>query len=422
MSLKTKRTFATWLSITALALFAFTVTGTSSANQNSDHWVGTWATSAQSLDPTKAPPNVAPPPAFAESTLRQVLRVSIGGQEIRVRFSNEFGDAPLVISSAHVALSAGPGAIKPDSDKPLTFDGQPTVSIPAGAPMYSDPLDFNLAPLSDVVITIHFTSVPDILTTHPGSRATSYLQSGDAVSSADLSHALHFDRWYFLSGIDVMAKGSSAAVITFGDSITDGARTTTNANTRWPDDLARRLQANKKTEDVAVLNEGIGGNRILHDVIGANALARFDRDVLAQSGVRWLIILEGVNDLGGIPGAAASHEQPPSAEDLIAAYEQIILRAHAHNIRVYAATILPYEGAFYFSAEGEADRQKINNWMRTSGKFDGVIDFDAATRDANDPARLAAAADSGDHLHPGDAGYKMMADTIDLKLFTTKPR
>jgi lysophospholipase L1-like esterase len=321
-----------------------------------------------------------------------------------------------------VALSAGPGAIKPDSDKPLTFDGQPTVSIPAGAPMYSDPLDFNLAPLSDVVITIHFTSVPGILTTHPGSRATSYLQSGDAVSSADLSHALHFDRWYFLSGIDVMAKGSSAAVITFGDSITDGARTTTNANTRWPDDLARRLQANRKTADVAVLNEGIGGNRILHDVVGANALARFDRDVLAQSGVRWLIILEGVNDLGGIPGAATSHEQPPSAEDLIAAYEQIILRAHAHNIRVYGATILPYEGAFYFSAEGEADRQKINNWMRTSGKFDGVIDFDAATRDAKDPAHLVAAADSGDHLHPGDAGYKMMADAIDLKLFTTKPR
>jgi lysophospholipase L1-like esterase len=416
-SLKTKQIFTAHLIFTTLAILALTAAPSSSATQTADHWVGTWATSAQSLDPTKAPPNAAPPPAFADATLRQIVHVSIGGQQIRVRFSNEFGSGPLVISSAHVALSVGPGAIKPESDKALTFDGQPSVSIPPGAPMVSDPLDFNLASLSDVVISIHLTSVPDIITTHPGSRATSYLQTGDAVSVADLSQALHFDRWYFLSGIDVMASNSSAAVVTFGDSITDGAQSTTNANARWPDELARRLQANKKTASIAVLNEGIGGNRLLHDMTGANALARLDRDVLAQSGVRWIIILEGINDIGGITLATQRHELPPSAEDVIAAYEQIIARAHAHNIRVYGATILPFEGAHYYSADGETERQKVNNWIRTSGKFDAVIDLDAATRDAKDPAHLIPIADSGDHLHPPDAGYKLMGDTVDLKLF-----
>lgn len=415
--MKTKLNLMSWLMIAALAILAFAATPNSIANQPADHWVGTWASSAQSLDPAKAPPNAAPPPVFTDATLRQVFHVSIGGQVIRLRFSNEFGDGPLGISSAHVALSSGPGAIKTDWDKPLLFAGQPSVSIPQGAPMLSDPLDFDLAPLSDIVVTIHFTSVPTILTTHPGSRATSYLQTGDAVSTADLSQALHFDRWFFVSGIDVPAKSSAAAVVTLGDSITDGAQSTTNGNTRWPDELARRLQANKKTANVAVLNEGIGGNRILHDNIGANVLARFDRDVLAQSGVRWIIMLEGINDLGNLPRAAAHHEDAPTAEQLMAAFEQIIDRAHAHNIRVYAATILPYEGAFYFSSEGEADRQKLNNWIRTSGKFDGVIDLDAVTRDAKDPAHFAAIVDSGDHLHPNSAGYKIMGDAIDLRLF-----
>jgi lysophospholipase L1-like esterase len=415
--LNAKRIFTAQIIVAALAILAFAAMPLSCANQNADHWVGTWATSAQSLDPSKLPPNTPPPPVFTDATLRQVVHVSIGGQQIRVRLTNEFGGAPLVISSAHAALSAGPGAIKPDADMPLTFDGQPSVTIPAGAPMFSDPLDFNLVPLSDVVITIHFTSVPDIITTHPNSRATSYLQTGDAVSSADLSQAVHFDRWYFISGIDVMAKGSSAAVVTLGDSITDGSLSTTNANARWPDELARRFQANKKTAGVAVLNEGIGGNRLLHDMTGVNALARFDRDVLSQSGVRWLIVLEGINDIGNITLAAQRHEEPPSAEDVIAAYEQIIARAHAHNIRVYAATILPFEGAHYYFAEGEVVRQKVNTWIRTSGKFDAVIDLDAATRDAKDPAHLSAIADSGDHLHPPDAGYKLMGDAFDLKLF-----
>ena len=354
---------------------------------------------------------------FKDSTLRQIVHVSIGGSSIRVRFSNEFGTAPLEISSAHVAVSAGPGAIRPDSDKALTFAGQPNVTIPPGAPMYSDALDFTLAPLSDFVITIHIAAAPDGTTMHSESNATSYMQSGDAVSAADLSSATHIDHWYFINGVDVQLPSAAGAVVTFGDSITDGAHSTDNGNASWPDDLARRLAANKKTAGVGVLNEGIGGNRILHDMTGPSALARFDRDVLAQDGVRWLIVLEGINDLGNRINAVARHEPIPTAQDLIAAYQQLIVRAHAHHIRVYGATILPYEGAKYFTPEGETDRQAVNKWIRTGGAFDGVIDLDAATRDPQKSSQLAPTADSGDHLHPGDAGYKAMADAIDLKLF-----
>jgi lysophospholipase L1-like esterase len=283
--------------------------------------------------------------------------------------------------------------------------------------MVSDPLSFDLPALSDLAVTIHLNDAPAAITTHPGSRTTSYLQSGDAVSAADLPKAGTVDHWYFLNGVDVSGGASAGSIVTLGDSITDGAKSTTNKNGRWPDTLARRLQQNKSTAQIAVLNQGIGGNRLLHDGLGPNALARFDRDVLAQSGVRWLIVLEGVNDLGTRANARTRGEQAATLEDMIGAYEQIILRAHAHSIRVYGATILPYEGAFYFTPEAEADRQAINKWIRTSGKFDGVIDWDAATRDPQHPTHLSAAADSGDHLHPADAGYQIMGDAIDLKLF-----
>jgi lysophospholipase L1-like esterase len=271
--------------------------------------------------------------------------------------------------------------------------------------------------LPDLAVTVHLNAVPNEITTHPGSRTTSYLQAGDAVAAAALPAAAYTDHWYFLNGVDVLAGGSAAAVVTLGDSITDGAKSTTNGNGRWPDELARRLGANKKTKELAVLNEGIGGNRLLHDGAGPNALARLDRDVLSQTGVRWLIVLEGINDIGTEAKAAERHEQPATAQELIAAYEQIIVRAHAHNIRVYGATILPFEGAFYFTPTGEADRQAVNQWIRSSGKFDAVIDFDAITRDPKDLPHLSSAADSGDHLHPGDAGYKIMGGTVDLKLF-----
>jgi len=283
--------------------------------------------------------------------------------------------------------------------------------------MLSDPLEFDLAPLSDLAVTVRLTGAPVDVTTHPGARATSYLQAGDAVSARDLPHASRVDHWYFLSGVDVLADGSSHAIVALGDSITDGRNSTTNGNGRWTDGLARRLFSDLSTRRVAVLNQGIGGNRLLRDGLGPNALARLDRDVLAQSGVRWLVVLEGINDLGTRGAARANGEPVATVQDVTGAYEQIVLRAHARGIRVYGATLLPYEGAGYFAADGEADRQAINTWIRTSGVFDAVIDFDAAARDARNPSRLRAAADSGDHLHPGDAGYKIMADAIDLALF-----
>ena len=382
-------------------------------DESVDHWVGTWASSPQLGDTANAPPE----PGFKDSTLRQIVRVSLGGKKLRVRFSNAFGKDPLTFTSAHVAVSAGASAIQPQTDKQLSFNGSPSITIPAGALMVSDPLSFDLPALSDLAVTIHLNDAPAAITAHPGSRTTSYLQSGDEVTAAELPKAATVEHWYFLNGVDVSGGASSASIVTLGDSITDGAKSTTNKNGRWPDALARRLQQNKGTAQIAVLNEGIGGNRLLRDGSGPNALARFDRDVLAQSGVRWLIVLEGINDLGTRANARTRGEQAATLEQMIGAYEQIILRAHAHNIRVYGATILPYEGAFYFTPEGEADRQAINKWIRTSGKFDGVIDWDAATRDPQHATRLSAAADSGDHLHPADGGYQIMGDAVDLKLF-----
>jgi lysophospholipase L1-like esterase len=395
-------------------LFALASLDASGQADGRGRWVGTWASAPQLGEAGNAPPA----PGFDDSTLRQIVHVSIGGSRLRVRFSNAFGNSPLTIPAAHVAVGAGAaGGILSNTDRALTFQGRPSVTIPSGALMLSDPLDFDLAPLSDLAVSIRLVGAPAAVTTHPGARATSFLQSGDVVSARDLPQASRVDHWYFLSGVDVATDLSSAAVATLGDSITDGRNSTTNGNGRWTDSLARRLRANASTKNVAVLNQGIGGNRLVHDGLGPNALARLDRDVLSQSGVRWLIVLEGINDLGTRAGAQANGEQAATAQDVIAAYEQIVLRAHARDIRVYGATILPYDGAGYFTADGEADRQAINTWIRSSGVFDAVIDFDAATRDAEHLSRLRPAADSGDHLHPADAGYKIMADAIDLALF-----
>ncbi len=394
-----------------LAMLTWTARSTTKPHANKEEWVGTWASSPLLADAKGAPP----PPGFVDSTVRQIIRTSIGGKQIRIRFSNAFGTTPLAITSAHTALSAGNSAIRPETDKALAFDGQSSAVIPPGALIYSDPIEFDLPPLADLAVTIHLDAAPDGITAHPGSRATSYFLTGNSVSAADLSAAAHADHWYFLNGVDVLAKKPAAAIVTLGDSITDGAKSTTNGNARWPDDLARRLQANRGTTDIGVLNQGIGGNRLVHDGAGPNALARLDRDVLAQSGARWLIVLEGINDLGTRATAASRGEQPATVKDLIAAYQQIILRAHAHNIRVYGATVTPCEGEC--DAHVETDRQAINDWIRKGHGFDAVIDFDMATRDPQRPSRFSPAADSGDHLHPGDAGYKMMGDQIDLKLF-----
>jgi len=372
------------------------------------HWVGTWGASPQLTEPR----NLPPPPGLSSNTLRQVVHISIGGKKLRVRFSNAFGDGPLTLAAARVAVSAGGGAIKTETEKALTFAGRPAATIPAGGMIFSDALDFDLAPLSDVAVTIYFHETPRDVTGHPGSRATSFLAASNAVSAAQLPAAARMQHWYVLTGIDVPAKNSAAAVVALGDSITDGHGSETDKNNRWPDALANRLQANDGTRNVAVLNEGIGGNAVLRGGLGPTAQSRFDRDVLGQESVRWLIVLEGVNDIGGSRGTNSS-----VAQNLIAAYQKLIDRAHAKKIRVYGATIVPFGASGYASAAHEATRQMVNEWIRTSGKFDAVIDFDDAVRDPQNPARLLRAADSGDHLHPGVKGYQMMADAIDLKLF-----
>lgn len=373
------------------------------------HWVGTWASSPQLADS-----NSAPAPGFVDCTLRQIVHLSVGGSQIRVRFSNAFGTTALMITSARVAKAAPSGSIQLESDRDLLFQGRPSTTIPAGALMYSDALNFDARALSDLAVTIHLAVAPEGVTTHSGARATSYLAQGDEVSAAELSSPRTTDHWYFLNGVDVLSN-KSAAVVVLGDSITDGKNSSTNENRRWPDELARRLHANKSTSNVGVLNEGIGGNRLLQDGLGPNGLARLDRDVLAQTSPRWLIVLEGVNDIGT---CTEKCEPAANAQNIICAYQQIILRAHSQGIRVYGATITPFGRSFYDSAEAERARQTVNDWIRTSGQFDAVIDFDAAIRDPNNPLNLSAGADSGDHLHPSDAGYKTMADSVNLKLFT----
>ena len=395
------------LSILLAFLFLLcSVPHVAAASDRKDQWVGTWGASPQLVEIR----NLPPAPGLTSNTLRQVVQVSVGGEKLRVRFSNVFGKEPVTMNSVHLAKSAGKGTIQLGSDKILTFDGKPSVTIPAGESIVSDAVDFHLEPLADVAVTIAFGGTSATVTGHPGSRTTSYLQPGNSVSAPDLAGARRTEHWYILEGIDVETPDSSGAVVTLGDSITDGRGSGTDKNDRWPDDLAGRLQANKDTADVAVLNEGIGGNCILRGGLGPTALSRFDRDVLSQSGVRWLIIFEGVNDIGGSRDASV-------VTNLIDAYQKMIDQARSRHIRVYGATITPFGRSFYDRLGHETARAEVNNWIRTSGKFDAVIDFDAAVRDPKNPTNLLPGADSGDHLHPNERGYRMMAGAIDLKLF-----
>lgn len=373
-------------------------------------WVGTWGAAPQLTEPA----NLPPAPGLSGSTLRQIVHVSIGGTQLRVRFSNAFGSGPVEITAAAVAAAGDRGAIHPDSSRPLSFRGQRAVTIAPGVQAVSDPVDFELHPLSDLTVTVLFGEVSRDVTGHPGARCTSYLQKGDFVSAATLPAPVTIEHWYILNGVEVEAEHPGGVLAILGDSITDGRGSTTDHNRRWPDDLARRLQADPRTARIGVLNQGIGGNRLLHDGLGPSALSRLDRDVLEQNDVRWLIVFEGVNDLGTAPRDAPGEV----AREVIAAYEQIIQQAHARNIRVYGATITPFGGSFYDSPTREEARQTVNHWIRSDGQFDAVIDFDAAVRDPADPARLSAPLDCGDHLHLSDKGYEVLAGAVDLDLFT----
>ncbi len=385
------------------------------------NWVGSWAASQQIPEPQ----NSIAAEEMQDVTLRQIFHLSVGGPTLRVRLSNALGSQPLHFTSVHIArpLSVSSPRIDPASDRALTFSGEPDVIVPAGAEYFSDPIEFPLAPLSSVAVILHFDKAPAGETGHPGSRATSYYVHGDHVAAADLPDAKRVDHWYQVSGIDV-TESNGAAIVVLGDSITDGHGATTNGDNRWTDVLAERLQGSAATREFGVLNEGIGGNHLLTDGLGPNALARFDRDVLAETRVRYLILFEGVNDLGGLTreGDVSPAAHSALVHRILAAYEQIILRAHANGLRVLGATILPFVGSEYYHPphSAEMDRQAINDWIRAAGHFDAVIDFDKVTRDPQQQDRLLPAYDSGDHLHPSVAGYRAMGEAIPLTLFTNQ--
>jgi lysophospholipase L1-like esterase len=401
----------------------------STNGQGLPSWVTSWAAMPQLTEPANLPPAPFTQPGHVldDTTLRQTVHISTGGRELRLRFSNAFGGAPLPITKVTVALpaggAAGVSAIQPGSGRRVTFGGRPSTVIPMGALIVSDPVDLEVPPQANVTVTLYLGAgqASDNITSHPGSRTTSYLLRGDATDANDLPGATPVDHWYFLSGLEVPATRRASAAATVGDSLTDGRGSTTNANDRWPDQLLARLQTNPSTRDVAVINEAAGGNRVLNDGLGPNALARFDRDVIAQSGVDSVIVFEGVNDIG--TGDASPAAQQAVADDLVGAYRQFVIRAHAEGIRIYGATITPFGGnTMYDDPQGvrERTREAVNEWIRTSGQFDAVLDFDRAVRDPQDPARIRPDYDVGDHLHLNPAGYGALAASVPAQLFGSR--
>ncbi len=377
-------------------------------------WVATWATAQQIPEPG----NALSPDDLTDATVRQIVHTSIGGTAFRVRLSNAFGTTALTLTSVHIAAAASPASsdIVVGSDRPLTFSGVQQVTIPPGAEYLSDVVDTALPAASDLAISYHIATPPAQETSHPGSRATSYLVHGDHVADTTLDAPKTFDHWFDISAVDVRA-GAGAAIVALGDSITDGHGATTNGNDRWTDALARRTLG----LNLSVVNYGIGGNHMTTDGLGPNVLARFDRDVLAPAGVKYVILFEGVNDLGkdSRERDLTPAEHQAVVAGITSAYQQAIDRAHAHGLKIYGATITPFVGSDYYhpNAAVEADRQAVNAWIRAAGHFDAVIDFDAVVRDPAAPDHLLAAYDCGDHLHPSAAGYKAMGDAVDLRLF-----
>jgi lysophospholipase L1-like esterase len=402
-----------------VSVAALVMLGSFAHAADSGIWIPTWGTSPQPiwsadfLVPVKVPRN------FWNQTLREVATVSLGGKQVRLVISNLYGSTPLSLSAAHVAAAADDGAIQAGSDHPVTFDGQPAIAIPPGAEWISDPVNFAVAPLSKLSVSLYFAGVVPVTTSHWAGQDTAYITEGNTVGEATSKPSSTMTAKPFLTGILVDAPPRASAVVIFGDSITDGVGSKVDQTHRWPDFLARRL----KEADVpmSIVNEAISGARVLSDRMGVNALARFDRDVIAQPRVSTVILMMGINDIGWPETILDPSAKVPTAEQLTDGYKQLIQRAHLRGLRILGATLTPFEDTFkggpfegYYSPEKEKVREAVNDWIRKSGEFDGVIDFDALVRDPSNSKHIKAEYNSGDNLHPNDAAYQAMAASIDL--------
>ena len=439
------------LALAGILALTLTAVGPAVRAQSQERWVGSWSTALVGRPqnpPMPGPPGpapfmrnacpAAPPPAnppavppagatfgpapfmhFTNQTLRQIVRTSVGGSRVRVVLSNTFGNAPLTIGAAHIALREKEDAIQATRGSALTFSSRPSVTIPANAIVYSDPVTLAVPPLADLAIDVYLpgtTNSPAALTMHGSAYQTSFIsETGNHAGVPKLPTVGTTRNWFLLSRVEVDAPDAAGVIVAFGDSITDGAASTADTNSRWPDVLAKRLLASSTPVKIGVVNAGIGGNRVISEGAygaGMNAIARFEVDVLSQTGVKYIIVLEGINDIGN-----ARQNPTPTAEDLIAAHKQLITRAHSRGVKIFGATLTPFWGAGAYTEVGEAKRQALNEWIRTGKAYDGVVDFDKATRDPSDPKKFLAAYDSCDHLHPNDAGFKAMGEAIDLSQF-----
>jgi len=384
-------------------------------------WVSTWAAS-----PQQAVPATSAATGFDDQTVRNVVFTSVGGDLVRVRFTNTFGATPLQIGAASIAV-AGTGAATAGPPVPLTFGGQSSIEVPDGAEALSDPVRMHVPRLTDLAVSVYLPQATGPATQHALGQQTNYIASGDQTSDSSGSpYTGQIQSWFFIDSVDVSSPDDQlGTLVTFGDSITDGYNSTVGANARWPNDLARRLDS--RHDALAVADEGISGDRVLtsDECCGVDALARFDRDVVDRAGVKEVILLMGINDIGfsvTAPNPVTNPLPDVSAAQIIAGYEQIIAQAHAAGLKIIGATLTPFQGASYYSAAGEAKREAVNQWILTSGAFDGVIDFAKVVADPSDPTMMAAQYDSGDHLHPNDAGYQAMANAIPLGLLFNDAR
>ena len=393
-----------------IAFLLLSCSGSKTVSTGNKGWVGTWSTAPQLVEPHNMPPE----PGLTENTLRQIVRVSIGGGVVRLRFSNAFSKSPVELKSVAIAQSLEGSSVDVSTQKTLKFNNNPGIIMAPGGEAFSDPVKFNLKPGSKLAVTIHFGKTSPDVTGHPGSRTTSFILSGNNISSSGFAGAVKTDHWYVIQGIDVQGNKNSKTIAVLGNSITDGRGSGTNKQNRWTDILSARLLENPDTKNTGVLNLGIGGNCVVRGGLGPTALERFDRDILSQSNVRWLIILEGINDIGS---AKTQEEADKIAAELIAAYDEMINKAHAKGILVYGATMLPFAGSFYDTPYRQTARDAVNEWIRNSRRFDAVIDFDKIMRNPENVKTILTDMHDGDFLHPNQAGYRRMGENVNLGLF-----